>query len=323
MAAFFLLVGLEIERELYIGELSDLRNALLPIFAAIGGMVIPALMHFAFNAGSTTQSGFGIPMATDIAFALDMLSLLGSRVPVSLKVFLTALAIIDDIGAIIVIAAFYSKGFSLVYFSLSMGIFVILLIFNRLGVNQLLLYLIPGMFMWFFMHESGVHATITGVLLAFAIPFRDGAESSLSYRLQHFLHKPVALFIIPLFALANTSIKITPELMGGLTSENSKGIIAGLCIGKPLGIVLFTFLAAQVGWGTLPGDVSWKQILGAGMLAGIGFTMSIFISLLAFNDSLTIDTAKVAILCGSVLSCLAGVTMLFILGTEASKIDIT
>ena len=323
MAVFFLMVGLEIERELYIGELSDLRNALLPIFAAIGGMVIPALMHFSFNAGSATQSGFGIPMATDIAFALGMLSLLGSKVPASLKVFLTALAIIDDIGAIIVIAAFYSKGFSLLYFSLSIGIFVMLLIFNRLGVNKLLLYLIPSIFMWFFMHESGVHATITGVLLAFVIPFRDSAESSLSYRLQHFLHKPVALFIIPLFALANTGIKITPELMGGLTSANAKGIIAGLCIGKPLGIFLLTFLAAQVGWSTLPGDVSWKQILGAGMLAGIGFTMSIFIALLAFNDPLTIDTAKVAILCGSVLSCLVGVTMLFISGTKASKIDMT
>jgi NhaA family Na+:H+ antiporter len=198
-----------------------------------------------------------------------------------------------------------------------------LLFFNRLGVNNLLLYLIPGMFMWFFMHESGVHATIIGVLLAFAIPFRDGAESSISYRLQHCLHKPIALFIIPLFALANTGIKITPELMGGLTSENSKGIIAGLCIGKPLGIFLFTFLAAKVGWSTVSGDVSWKQILGAGMLAGIGFTMSIFISLLAFNDPLIIDTAKVAILCGLVLSCLTGVMMLFISGTEARKIDIT
>jgi Na+:H+ antiporter, NhaA family len=323
MAVFFLMVGLEIERELYIGELSALREALLPIFAAIGGMVIPALVHFSFNAGSATQSGFGIPMATDIAFALGMLSLLGSKVPASLKVFLTALAIIDDIGSIIVIAAFYSKGLSLLYFSLSIGIFIMLLIFNRLGVNKLLLYLIPGIFMWFFMHESGVHATITGVLLAFAIPFRDGAERSLSYRLQHFLHKPVALFIIPLFALANTGIKITPGILGGLTSANAKGIIAGLFIGKPLGIFLLTFLATQVGWSTLPGDVSWKQILGAGMLAGIGFTMSIFIALLAFDDPLTIDTAKVAILCGSVLSCLVGVTMLFISGTKASKIDMT
>jgi NhaA family Na+:H+ antiporter len=320
MAVFFLLVGLEIERELYIGELSDLRDALLPIFAAIGGMIIPALIHVSFNAGSATQSGFGIPMATDIAFALGMLSLLGSKVPASLKVFLTALAIMDDIGAIIIIAVFYSTGFSLLYFSLSMGIFAMLLLFNRLGVNQLWLYLIPGMFMWFFMHESGVHATITGVLLAFAIPFRDGAESSLSYRLQHVLHKPVALCFIPLFALANTGIKITPALMGGLTSENAKGIIAGLCIGKPFGIFLCTFLAVKVGWSTLPGDVSWQQILGAGMLAGIGFTMSIFISLLAFNDLLTIDTAKVAILCGSVLSCLTGVTMLFLSGTEARKI---
>lgn len=310
MAVFFLLVGLEIERELYIGELSDIRKALLPIFAAVGGMLVPALIHFSFNAGTETQSGFGIPMATDIAFAIGMLSLLGSKVPASIKVFLTALAIIDDLGAIIMIAAFYSQGFSAVYFFLAMGIFVMLLIFNRLGVNKLLLYLIPGIFMWYFMHESGVHATITGVLLAFAIPFRDGSESSISYKLQHFLHKPVALIIIPLFALANTGISITPELLGGLSSGNSIGIILGLFLGKPAGVFLLTFIAVKMGINKLPGDVKWAHILGAGMLAGIGFTMSIFISMLAFDNSLTIDTSKVAILCASALSCIAGIVML-------------
>lgn len=316
MAVFFLLVGLEIERELYIGELSDLRSAVIPIAAALGGMAVPALIHYAFNAGSETQAGFGIPMATDIAFALGMLTLLGNRVPISLKVFLTALAIIDDLGAIMVIALFYSKGFSLLYFSLSIGIFIMLVIFNRLGVNKLILYLIPGMFMWFFMHESGVHATVTGVLLAFAIPFRDGSEESISYKLQHFLHKPVAFLIIPLFALANTGIKITPELISGLASNNAVGIMAGLFFGKPVGIFLFTLAVVKFGLGKLPDDVNWSSILGAGMLAGIGFTMSIFISMLAFNDAVIIDVSKVAIFSGSALSCIAGLAMLALNGKK-------
>ncbi|MGB3016237.1 MAG: Na+/H+ antiporter NhaA [Ignavibacteria bacterium] len=316
MAVFFLMVGLEIERELYIGELADFRNALLPILAALGGMFVPALIHFSFNSGTETQSGFAIPMATDIAFALGMLSLLGNRVPVAIKVFLTALAIIDDLGAIIIIAIFYAKGFSLMFFSLAIGIFILLIIFNRIGINNLLLYLIPGVFMWYFMHESGVHATITGVLLAFAIPFRDGSKRSVSYKLQHFLHKPVALLIIPLFALANTGIKISPELLSGLSSNNAVGIIMGLFIGKPVGIFLFTLLAVKLGWSSLPDEVGWKHVLGAGMIAGIGFTMSIFIALLAFNEPLIIDTSKVAILCGSILSCIAGLVMLSVAGKK-------
>ena len=321
MAVFFLMVGLEIERELYIGELADFRNALLPILAALGGMIVPALIHFSFNSGTETQSGFAIPMATDIAFALGMLSLLGNRVPVAIKVFLTALAIIDDHGAIIIIAIFYAKGFSLLYFSLAIGVFIMLIIFNRTGINNLLMYLIPGVFMWYFMHESGVHATITGVLLAFAIPFRDGSKRSVSYKLQHFLHKPVALLIIPLFALANTGIKISPELLSGLSSNNAVGIIMGLFIGKPVGIFLFTLLAVKLGWSSLPDEVAWKHVLGAGMIAGIGFTMSIFISLLAFNEPLVIDTSKVAILCGSLLSCIAGLVMLSVAGKKQLLVD--
>ena len=320
MAVFFLLVGLEIERELYIGELSDFRKALIPIFAAVGGMLVPASIHYSLNAGTYAQSGFGIPMATDIAFALGMMSLLGSRVPATLKVFLTALAIIDDLGAIIIIAIFYAKGFSLMYFALAIGVFIILLIMNRAGINKLSLYIIPGILMWFFMHESGVHATITGVLLAFAIPFRDGSEKSVSYKLQHLLHKPVALFIIPLFALANTGIMISPELLGGLTSNNALGIIGGLFIGKPVGIFLFTLLAVKIGLSTLPEGVSWNQILGAGLLAGIGFTMSIFIALLAFNDSLVVDTSKVAILCASLLSGIFGVTTLYLFGKKDADV---
>lgn len=321
MAVFFLMVGLEIERELYIGELSDFRNALLPILAALGGMFVPALFHFSFNSGTEAQSGFAIPMATDIAFALGMISLLGNRVPVAIKVFLTALAIIDDLGAIIIIAIFYAKGFSLMFFSLAIGIFILLLIFNRIGINNLLLYLIPGVFMWYFMHESGVHATITGVLLAFAIPFRDGSKKSISYKLQHFLHKPVALIIIPLFALANTGIKISPELLSGLSSNNAVGIITGLFIGKPLGIFLFALLAVKLGLSSLPSEVSWKQVLGAGMIAGIGFTMSIFIALLAFNEPLIIDTSKVAILCGSILSCISGLVMLSVAGKKQLLVE--
>ena len=321
MAIFFLMVGLEIEREIYIGELSDLKSALLPIAAAVGGMAVPALIHFSFNGGTETQSGFGIPMATDIAFALGMLSLLGKRVPVAIKVFLTALAIIDDLGAIIMIAIFYAKGFSLIHFSIAIGIFIMLLIFNRLGVNRLSLYLIPGLLMWYFMHESGVHATITGVLLAFAIPFRDGSEKSISYKLQHFLHKPVGLLIIPLFALANTGIVITPDLLGGLTSDNALGIIGGLFIGKPVGIILFTFITIKLGLSKLPESVSKLQVLGAGMIAGIGFTMSIFIALLAFNDQLIIDTSKVAILCGSLLSCIAGMVVLYFSGKKTLGVE--
>ena len=208
MAIFFLLIGLEIEREFYIGELSNLKNATLPIFAAIGGMAMPALLHFLFNRGTGTQGGIGIPMATDIAFSLGVLALLGSRVPVSLKVFLAALAITDDLGAIVIIALFYAGDFLLLYLVLALGVFAGLLILNRLGVHRLSFYLIPGIIMWYFMLKSGIHATLAGILLAFAIPFRRGDEESPSYKLQHFLHKPVAFIIMPLFALANTGIAL-------------------------------------------------------------------------------------------------------------------
>src|SRR5688572_13853930 len=239
MAVFFLLIGLEIERELYIGELSDLKNATLPIFAAIGGMVTPALLHFLFNLGAETQAGVGIPMATDIAFALGVLALLGSRVPVSLKIFLTALAIIDDLGAIAIIAIFYVGDFSFIYLVLALGILAGLFVLNRLGIHWIPFYLISGIIMWYFMLKSGIHATIAGVLLAFVIPFGNGDEKSPSYNLQDFLHKPVAFVIMPIFALANTGIVLTGNWMEGLITPNSLGIFAGLFVGKPLGIVLF------------------------------------------------------------------------------------
>src|SRR4051794_28984634 len=316
MVIFFLLIGLEIERELYIGELSDVRNASLPLFAALGGMVIPALLHFLFNRGTPTQSGFGIPMATDIAFSLGVLALLGKKVPASLKVFLTALAIVDDLGAIIVIAVFYVSDFSLLYLVSALGIFAGLLLLNRLGVRRLPFYLIPGVIMWYFMLKSGIHATLAGVLLAFAIPFAGGDEESPSYRLQHFLHKPVAFIIMPLFALANTGIALTPGWLQALATRNSLGIFAGLFIGKPLGIVLFSVLAVKMGLSQWPSDVSWKHSVGAGFLGGVGFTMSIFITFLAFGSADVIQSSKVAILLSSLL---AGVTGFLILNQRTAN----
>jgi NhaA family Na+:H+ antiporter len=315
MVIFFLLIGLEIEREIYAGELSDLKNAALPIFAAIGGMLTPALFHFLLNRGTETQSGFGVPMATDIAFALGVLALLGSKVPVSLKIFLTALAIIDDLGAILVIAVFYVGDFSLIYLLLAMGVFAGLLILNRLGVLGLAYYLIPGFFMWYFMLQSGIHATLAGVLLAFAIPFGDGGENSPSYILQHALHKPVAFLIVPLFALANTGIMLGEGWIKSLGSLNSLGVFLGLFVGKPLGIFLFSFLSIKFGLSRLPGDVSWKHIVGAGFLGGIGFTMSIFITLLAFGDVNIVQNTKISIL---LTSLLAGVTGYVILNRQTS-----
>ncbi|MGV3657271.1 MAG: Na+/H+ antiporter NhaA [Chitinophagaceae bacterium] len=311
MAIFFLLVGLEIEREIYVGELSNLRNALLPIAAAIGGMVVPAGIHFLFNAGAPTQSGFGIPMATDIAFALGMLSLAGNRVPYSLKIFLTALAIIDDLGAILVIAIFYNSGIAWGYLGGAAGIFAMLLLFNRLKVHKLVFYLIPGVIMWYCMLKSGVHATITGVLLAFAIPFTKDDDSNPSYHLQHFLHKPVAFFILPLFALANTGIMLAEGWYRELTTRNSLGIILGLVLGKPVGILLFCWMLVKSKLVKLPNYVSWKHMAGAGALAGIGFTMSIFISNLAFTDFEVIQFAKVSVLIASSIAVVLGLLIFF------------
>jgi NhaA family Na+:H+ antiporter len=306
MTIFFLLVGLEIKREVYIGELSDIRKSLLPVIAAVGGMLVPALIHFSFNSGTNTQNGFGIPMATDIAFSLAILSLLGNRAPASLKVFLTALAIIDDLGAIVVIALFYSKGFSLLYFSMAMGLFAVMILLNRFNIYRIWLYLVTGMLMWFCMYKSGIHATITGVFLAFAVPFGKGDKSSVSYRLQYKLHLHVAFFILPLFALANTAIRIPPGIMQELSTANSYGIIFGLLVGKPLGIFIFSTIGIMTGWCVLPEGLKKRHLLLTGLLAGIGFTMSIFITLLAFSDKDIIITSKLAIITGSLISAIAG-----------------
>lgn len=302
MTIFFLLIGLELEREIYHGELSNIKSASLPIFGALGGMLLPAGIFLLLNFGTDTQAGAGIPMATDIAFAIGILSLLGNRVPASLKIFLTALAVIDDLGAIIVIAIFYTASIAYLNLFIALGIFGLLLILNRLKIYNLIPYLIGGAAMWYFMLNSGVHATITGVLLAFAIPFGNGGEKSPSYILQHFLHKPVAFFILPLFAIANTCIAIGGNWQSGLGLSSSLGIIAGLVIGKPLGIWLFSFIGVGLGLCALPADLRWKNIIGAGLLAGIGFTMSIFITLLAFDNEETIINSKIAILIASVIA---------------------
>jgi len=305
MTVFFLLVGLEIERELYAGELSDLKSASLPIAAAAGGVILPAGIHLALNHGGPTQAGFGIPMATDIAFSLGVLSLLGNRVPVSLKIFLTAFAIIDDLCAIVIIAVFYSKGISILSLSVSLTIFAVLVILNRIRFSRLPVYLLLGVVMWYFMLRSGVHATISGVLLAFAIPFTKDDDNP-SYRLQHLLHKPVAFFILPLFAIANTGLIVNISQISNLLSSNSMGILLGLVAGKPLGIFVFSIVGISLNICRYPADTNWKHLLGIGMLGGIGFTMSIFITNLAYEDTAIIQGSIIAVMLASMISGLLG-----------------
>jgi NhaA family Na+:H+ antiporter len=307
MTIFFLLIGLELEREIYQGELSNIKDALLPIFAAIGGMIVPAAIFLAFNFGTPTQSGSGIPMATDIAFAIGILSLLGNKVPISLKIFLTALAVIDDLGAILIIAIFYTKTIVWGNLAIALGIFALLYVFGKyFKVKNLIPYLIGGIFMWYFMLHSGVHATITGVLLAFAIPFGNGGTKSTSYILQHILHKPVAFIILPIFALANTAIVMNGNLAEVITENYSLGVALGLIVGKPLGIFILTFLVVKIGWCQLPNDMNWKSVLGVGFLGGIGFTMSIFITLLAFDDVDIINNTKLIIVFSSLFAGIVG-----------------
>jgi len=310
MAIFFLQIGLELEREVYTGELSNLKNASLPFLAAAGGMIVPALVYFLFNVNTSAESGAGIPTATDIAFAISILSLLGNRVPPSLKIFLTALAVVDDLGAIIVIAIFYATGISFTNLFIALGIFAGLLILNRLKIRNLIPYLAGGIAMWYFMLHSGVHSSISGVLLAFTIPFGDGSEKSPSYILQHYLHKPVSFIILPLFAIANSCVVIQHGWFSNLFTLSSAGIIAGLVIGKPLGISLFSFIAVKTGISNLPSDINWKNIIGVGFLGGIGFTMSIFITLLAFKDVVLIDNTKIAILISSLIAAVTGFILL-------------
>lgn len=310
MAIFFLLIGLELKRELISGELSNFRHALLPITAAFGGMIIPALIHYSLNMGTPTQSGMGIPMATDIAFAIGILALIGNRIPLSLKVLVVAFAVIDDLGAVIIIAVFYTSKLSIPYLLSAVALWFALFALNRMKVMSLIPYLFGGAIMWVFMLKSGVHATIAGVTLAFAIPYshkRDD-EKSPSHQLEHFLHKPVAFLILPIFALANTGVTISPTWAQDIMqSQNSLGIIYGLVAGKVIGVTSFSLIAIWLGICSLPERLTWRHLFGAGLLGGIGFTMSIFITNLAFFGNVeTINASKMAILLASFISGLLG-----------------
>lgn len=323
MTIFFLLVGLEIKREILEGELSSFKNATLPIFAALGGMLVPALIFYFFNQGSKYENGWGIPMATDIAFSLAIISMLGKRVPVSVKIFLTALAIVDDLGAIVVIAIFYTEKLETTYLLLSGLVMLVLMLLNFFKVKKHIFYLIPGIFLWYFMHHSGIHATIAGVLLAFAIPTNDSnTEISPLEKLEELLHTPVNYFIMPLFALANTNIKFHSGMVDGLFTNFGYGIILGLVLGKVIGINLFSFIAIKLKLSDLPNNSQWSQMLGAGLLAGIGFTMSIFIALLSYKGNTEIqDEAKFAILVASAISGFLGYFLLKLISKKTHSLE--
>lgn len=306
MAVFFLLVGLEIKREIIEGELSSFRKASLPVLAAIGGVIVPALIYTAFNMGTPTAGGWGIPMATDIAFALGILSLLGNKIPTGLKIFLAALAIVDDLMAILVIAIFYSAELHLNYLAYAGGMFALQIIFNRSGFKNIFFYIIPGVIMWYFIHHSGIHATIAGVLTALTLPTNANAAESPLEKLEHALTKPVNFIIMPIFAIANTNITFESGMVGGLTGNVSLGIVLGLFLGKPIGIFVMSWLSVKLKIAQLPEETNWRHVAGLGLLGGIGFTMSIFIALLSFDDYTLQTEAKFAVLTASVLSGVAG-----------------
>ncbi|WP_278353682.1 Na+/H+ antiporter NhaA [Chryseobacterium gleum] len=323
MAIFFLLVGLEIKRELIEGELSSFKNASLPIFAAVGGMLVPAVIYSIFNTGTEYSNGWGIPMATDIAFSLAIISMLGKKIPNSIKIFLAALAIVDDLGAILVIAIFYTEQIHWSYLLLSFGVTALLFILNFLKVTRIIFYIIPGLFLWYFLHHSGIHATIAGVLLAFSIPTNaSNVEISPLEKLEHQLHIPVSFLIMPVFALTNTNITFSNEMVTGVTSTLGLGIICGLVLGKLLGINLFSLIAIRLKLSSLPQNSNWLQMIGVGLLAGIGFTMSIFIALLSFKEEIPIqDEAKFAILIASFIAAIAGFTILSISSKENPELE--
>ena len=315
MAVFFFFVTLEIKREFINGELSSPKQALLPIIAAIGGMLVPALIYIYINFGNgDTINGWAIPSATDIAFSLGVLSLLGSRVPISLKVFLTALAIIDDLGAIIIIAFFYAGDLSIKYLSLLLLTFIALLILNKSGVKKFLPYLILGLILWFFTYQSGVHATISGVLLATVIPHRKkNKEYSLLTKIEHNISSYVAFGIMPLFALANAGVSLDGINLESLLSPVPLGIVLGLFVGKQIGVFLFSIIAIKLKIAQMPNNANWMSFYGVGILAGIGFTMSLFIGNLAFVENIEyIDSVKIGVLTGSLLSTLVGYGLLLL-----------
>ena len=302
MAIFFLLVGLEIKRELVEGELASPRQAALPVFAAVGGMVVPALIFALFNNNTPTANGWGIPMATDIAFAIAILSLLGDKVPTSLKIFLTALAIVDDLGAILVIAIFYSAEIHYDYLMFAGLALALMICLNLLNIKHLLAYLAPGLLLWYFIHHSGIHATIAGVLTALCIPTTSDEIESPLEKLEHSLTKPVNFVIMPIFALANTNVLYNDSMLNGFTSSLGLGILLGLLLGKPLGIFIMSWVAVKTGLGSLPEGTTWKQVGALGILAGIGFTMSIFVAMLSYTNPVLQTQAKFVVLVTSVLA---------------------
>ncbi len=304
MAIFFFLVGMEIKRELLVGELSDIKKAIVPVFAAIGGMVVPALIYTMISSGTPYTAGWGIPMATDIAFSLGIASLLGNRVPISLKIFLTALAIIDDLGAIAMIAVFYGGAIQWLYLLMTVIVLSVLYFLGKSKKPYPPLQFLFSLILWYLVFNSGIHATVAGVLFAFMIPMGQLTK------FEHQFHTPVNFIILPVFALANTAINLPSDIFIALQHPVNIGITLGLALGKPLGIFLFCLLLVSLKWGSLPEDAGWGQIIGIGMLAGIGFTMSIFIAALAFQDQTTQDLAKIGVLLGSIISIIAGSIML-------------
>jgi len=313
MAVFFFFVTLEIKREFIQGELSNLKKALLPIIGAVGGMVVPALVYVAINFGNTeTLIGWAIPSATDIAFSLGILSLLGSRVPISLKIFLTALAIIDDLGAILIIAFFYSGDLSISYLSLILISYILLLILNKFGVKKFIPYLIIGALMWFFTYKSGIHATIAGVLLASTIPHRvKDKDFSLLIKIEHAISPYVAFLIMPIFAFANAGVSLAGLSFSSLLEPVPLGILLGLFVGKQVGVMVLSYLAVKLGAAQMPDNSSWLSLYGVSILTGVGFTMSLFVGNLAFAGSIHyMDGVKIGVLSGSLLSTIFGYFLL-------------
>lgn len=311
MTLFFFLVGMEIKRELNIGELASIRKSLLPVLAALGGMVCPAVIFSFYNFHTPGKSGWGIPMATDIAFSLGVLSLLGKKIPVQLKIFLAALAIIDDLGAVITIAIFYTAKLNLLYLVFAAIAVVVLVILNKSKTENLFFYIIPSVILWYCIFNSGVHATIAGVITSFCMPLNSLAK------LEHTLYKPVNFVIMPLFALANTAIIFPDCISDVFTSSISTGVMLGLIIGKPLGIFFFSFIAIKLGIASLPSNTNYKQLWGIGLLGGIGFTMSIFTSTLAFTSNSLQVTSKVSVMAGSLVASIIGFVYLYNYKNEA------
>ena len=322
MAIFFFFVTLEIKREFLQGELSNIKQALLPIIAAVGGMLVPALFYVFINLGdSETLNGWAIPSATDIAFSLGVLSLLGKRVPLSLKVFLTALAIIDDLGAIVIIALFYSGDLSIKYLTLMLLAFIVLLLINKFNIKKFLPYLVVGLFLWDFTHNSGIHATIAGVLLAMTIPHRKkDKDFSLLIKIEHAISPYVAFGIMPLFAFANAGVSLEGLSFASLLDKVPLGIVLGLFLGKQLGVFVFSYVSIKLKVAQMPNDTSWYNFYGVGVLTGIGFTMSLFVGNLAFVENMQyIDGVKIGVLTGSLLSTLFGYFLILLTPNRPKK----